>query len=72
MDSTFDTFAISAALLVALVMLGLFIWSLVWVYRDAERRGKPPLLVTLMVAFLSWPISLLVWLVFRPDEKSPQ
>ena len=24
----------------ALAILGLFVWSLVWVYRDAEVRGK--------------------------------
>lgn len=53
-----------------LVILGLLIWSLVWVYRDAEKRGKSGLIVALMVFLLNWPISLLVWLVFRPEEKT--
>jgi len=53
-----------------LVILGLLIWSLVWVYGDAEKRGKPGWLVVLLVLFLDWPISLLVWLVFRPGVKS--
>jgi hypothetical protein len=53
--------------LLILLSLGLLIWSLIWVYNDAEKRGKPGLLVALMVFLLSWPISLLVWLVFRPD-----
>ena len=52
-----------------LLILGLLIWSLVWVYGDAERRGKPGWLVVLLVLFLDWPFSLLVWLVFRPEVK---
>ena len=52
-----------------LVILGLLIWSLVWVWRDAEKRGKPGWVVALMVFLLEWPISLLVWVVFRPDIK---
>jgi len=57
---------------IALVVLGLLIWSLVWVYGDAERRGKPGWLVVLLVLLLDWPISLLVWLVFRPEVKKAQ
>jgi hypothetical protein len=51
-------------------ILGLLIWSLVWVYGDANRRGKPGWAVVLLVLFLDWPISLLVWLVFRPEVKA--
>ncbi len=51
-------------------ILGLLIWSLVWVYGDANRRGKPGWAVVLLVLFLEWPISLLVWLVFRPEVKA--
>lgn len=54
----------------ALVVLGLLVWSLVWVHGDAEKRGKPGWLVVLLVLFLDWPISLLVWVVFRPDVKA--
>jgi cytochrome c oxidase assembly factor CtaG len=32
---------------------------------DARRRGKSPLLVTLMVLFF-FPLGLIAWLVFRP------
>ncbi len=52
-----------------LIILGLLIWSLIWVYRDAELRGKQGWLVVLLVLFLDWPISLVVWLVFRPEMK---
>ncbi len=48
-------------------ILSLLVWSLVWVYRDAEARGKPGWAVSLIVLFLKWPISLLLWIIFRPD-----
>jgi hypothetical protein len=51
------------------ILLVLLIWSLVWVFNDAEARGKSGCLVALLVFFLSWPISLLVWLVFRPERR---
>ena len=54
----------------ALLILGLLIWSLIWVYSDAEKRGKSGWLVVAMVFFLNWPASLLVWLVFRPEVKA--
>jgi hypothetical protein len=50
-----------------LVIIGLLVWSLVWVHGDALKRGKPGWAVVLLVLLLEWPISLLVWLVFRPD-----
>ncbi|GAB5534522.1 MAG: hypothetical protein Rubg2KO_07710 [Rubricoccaceae bacterium] len=56
------------ALLFGLVSIALYVYSLVWVYRDAEARDTNPLLVTLLVALISWPLGLLVWLLVRPDE----
>lgn len=47
-------------------LLFLFVSSLVWIYRDAQQRGKPPALVALLAAVLTWPISLLVWIALRP------
>ncbi|MCM1981907.1 hypothetical protein [Lyngbya confervoides] len=52
-------------LLFYLLLLGAFIGSLVWAYRDATRRGKPGFWVALMVAIL-WPLGILLWIVFRP------
>jgi hypothetical protein len=49
--------------------LVLLIASLVWVHRDAEIRGKKGWLVVLMVLLLNWPVSLLVWIVFRPELR---
>ncbi len=53
-------------LVVGLLGMLLYIGSIIWAYRDAERRGKPGWLVALLVALLSWPLSLLVWVLFRP------
>lgn len=46
----------------------LYVWSGIWVYQDASKRGKPPLLVALLVLLVGWPISLLVWIALRPDD----
>ena len=54
-------------LIVSLVFFGLWVWSIVWAYRDAEKHGKSGVLVALLVAFLSWPLGLLAWVIFRPD-----
>ncbi|GAB3204004.1 magnesium-transporting ATPase (P-type) [Pontibacter aydingkolensis] len=57
-------------LIIALVVLVIYIWSIVWAYKDAERRGKPGLLVAVIVALLAWPLGLLVWLLVRPSDKT--
>lgn len=44
----------------------LFLSSLVWIYRDAELRGKPGMLVAILAALIAWPVSLLVWIALRP------
>lgn len=39
-------------------------------WKDANRRGKSPLLVCLLVLF-SFPVGLIVWLLFRPEPVPP-
>jgi len=57
--------------MVFLLLLGAaFAGSVAWVWRDAERRGQPGFIVAVLVAFLFWPLSLLVWLAARPKEAS--
>jgi uncharacterized membrane protein len=51
------------------IIFGLLIWSLIWAYKDAEKRGKSGWLVVLLILFMNWPVSLLLWLVFRPELK---
>jgi hypothetical protein len=45
--------------------------SAAWVFKDAQQRGKNPWLVSLLVLFAGWPVTLVVWLVFRPNKKGP-
>ena len=52
---------------VLLTVFSAYIWSGAWVYNDARNRGKPPVLVVLLVLFVGWPISLLVWIALRPE-----
>lgn len=53
-------------IIIGVVTLVIYFWSIVWTYRDAERRGRPGWLVALLVAIISWPLSLFVWLLIRP------
>ena len=48
-------------------MLALGICALVWVYRDAERRGKFGLLIAFLV-LITLPLGLLLWLAARPSQ----
>jgi len=52
-----------------LLLLGLFGFSVAWVWRDANRRGQPGFIVAVLVAFLWWPLSLIVWLLARPEPN---
>jgi hypothetical protein len=52
----------AAALLIGLVALIRFC------VKDARRRGKSPLLVSL-AAVLFFPWGLIAWLIFRPDQQ---
>lgn len=51
-----------------LAATAVYVATLVWVYRDAEARDTNPVLVTILVAIVSWPLGLIVWAVVRPDE----
>lgn len=44
-----------------------WIWSGVLAFHDARRRGKPPVLVAMLVLLCGWPVSVLVWIALRPD-----
>ena len=64
MNALLLMFVVFPVIMSVLVLLAA---SLVWVYRDAEKRDKSGILVALLVLLLNWPVSLLLWLVFRPD-----
>ncbi|EMR01627.1 hypothetical protein [Cesiribacter andamanensis] len=51
--------------ILGVAFLGLYIWSIVWAYNDAKIRNQHPVLVAIMVALLSWPLGLVIWLIVR-------
>ncbi len=56
---------IGAVILSAVV----YLYSIVWAYGDAERRGKSGCLVALLVMLVSWPLGIVIWLVARPEPR---
>jgi hypothetical protein len=52
--------------MVLLAFIGLVIWSLAWVYMDAEQRGKSGCLLVILIGLFAWPIGLIIWLIARP------
>ena len=57
-------------ILVVFFLLILLVIMMRFLAADARKRGKPPLLVVLL-AFVSFPLGLLLWLVFRPEPLEP-
>ena len=70
-ESLFGSALVITSICLGLVFAIVFLWSVIWAYNDAERRGKSGCLVALLVFLLSWPVGLIIWLVFRPEEKPP-
>ena len=56
----------AASLVFLAAFLGILVWTLRVCVADARYRGKSPWLVTLLV-FVSFPLGLIVWLLFRPE-----
>ena len=51
------------------VLTGIFVASLVWVYRDAVKRGKNPVVAMLFILLTGWPGSFIWWCWLRPALK---
>ena len=62
-------FRLFPATLVSLVLLIIWIFVIVWVYRDAESRGMNGILWALLV-FIGNIIGLLIYLIVRSDTVS--
>ncbi|MHA6247474.1 hypothetical protein ACXYMU_06025 [Pontibacter sp. CAU 1760] len=71
MDSAGEFFLGFGIIGIVLALIGfvLYLWSIVWSYKDAERRRRPGWLVALVVAFLAWPVGLIGWLLIRPKDE---
>ena len=68
-----ETISIGAYLVigaVCLLLFALYVFTIFWAWGDANSRGKPGCLVALLVAFLSWPLGLVLWVIFRPNERT--
>ena len=57
------------SLIPIILLIGMLLWAIQMCARDARRRGKSPLLVTLVVLFF-FPLGLALWLLFRPDPAN--
>ncbi len=60
---------ISPYMFFALLFVG-FVLLASAIARDARRRGKSPVLVMLLM-LISFPLGLIVWLLFRPEPIEP-
>ncbi len=49
-----------------IAVAALFIGTLIWVFRDAERRGRGGCIALLFLFSAGWPFSILWWLWLRP------
>ncbi|MEO6054154.1 MAG: hypothetical protein ABIP97_09095 [Chthoniobacterales bacterium] len=56
-------------LLIVTSTLYLYFLSLRWLHRDAKKRMRNSLRITIAVAVLFWPLGLLIWVIFRPALK---
>jgi hypothetical protein len=63
----FGNFVLIGGICFALLMMILFLISLIWVYRDSEKRGKTGCL-WLLIVFFTWPFGLIVYLLLRDQE----
>jgi hypothetical protein len=52
-----------------LLLIGIYLWSLSWLYSDAERRNNSGCLMVILVGIFAWPIGLVVWYFARPSPK---
>jgi chromate transport protein ChrA len=61
-------FAVSCVMLLGILgLVTAYFYSIFTSFSDANRRGKSGWLVALFVAFVSWPIGWIAWLIFRPN-----
>ena len=63
----FGTLMIIGSILLIIIFLILWIGSLIWVYQDAEKRGKSGC-IWLLLLWFTWPFGLIAYLVVRDKE----
>ncbi len=68
LETSFFEFFGTTTCLISAVFLLIWLAVLIWVYKDAKRRGKSGLLWFLVVLFLNI-IGLIIWLIVRPKNR---
>ena len=66
MENASSLFATLLAILFAVSFLFALVVAIHFIAVDARRRGKSPFLVVLLV-FISFPLGMIIWLLFRPE-----
>jgi len=66
MENISSLFAMLLAILIAVSLLFALVIVIRFIAVDARRRGKSPFLVVLLV-FVSFPLGMIIWLLFRPE-----
>ncbi len=66
MENISSLFAMLLAILIAVSLLFALVVAIRFIAVDARRRGKSPVLVVLLV-FVSFPLGMIIWLLFRPE-----
>jgi len=72
-DEAFEMaiFGGTICLIGSIVWLIIFILIAIWVYKDAEKRGKSGVLWLIIVILLGL-IGLIIWLIVRPKTVAPK
>ena len=70
MGNLSDFLGLSLAIVLGCGLLCLLFLSLQMLAQDAKKRGKPGFLIALLVLF-TFPMGLLLWLLFRPEPGDP-
>ena len=68
MDSNiFGNTVLITGICLSVLLTILYIWSLVWVYQDSQKRGKTGCL-WLLIVFFTWPFGLIAYFLLRDQE----
>jgi hypothetical protein len=71
MDDISSFLAKSLAILILAFVLVVIAMMIRVIANDARRRGRSPVLVVLL-CLLSFPLGIIIWLIFRPAAPAPK
>ena len=61
-------FELTGPPILVLAILTVLLLSIIWVYKDAKRIGKNPLLAVVFLVFSAWPFSICWWNWLKPQK----